>query len=60
MQQQQELCINCGSDELSWYTQYTVYQTVFAKEPQDAFETANELDQWLVVGGRLLIQDSEL
>ena len=58
MYQEQELCIDCGSDSLSWYTQYTVYQTVFAKDPQDAFETANQIDQWLIIGGRLLLHDA--
>jgi ribosomal protein L37E len=56
---EQELCTHCGSDDLKWMTQYTVYQVVYAETPDDAFDTAFDIGNWKATGGEILIKETE-
>ena len=57
MFKEHEQCIDCGSEVLEWLSQYTVYQVVYAKDREDAVHTAQDMGEWQVTGGKLMIEE---
>jgi hypothetical protein len=57
MFKEHEQCIDCGSEALEWLSQYTVYQVVYAKDHEDAVHTAQDMGEWQVTGGKLMIEE---
>lgn len=57
MFKEHEQCIDCSSEALEWFSQYTVYQVVYAKSREDAVDTAHDMDEWQVTGGKLMIEE---
>ena len=52
-------CPNCKSDAFTSYQSYTVYQTVNAKNPQDAIDTAFDIGEWKTMEGSIVIETKE-
>ena len=51
-----DACAHCKSEALTTYQRFTVYQTVDAKNPQDAIDTAFDLGVWETMEGSIVIE----
>ena len=52
-------CPQCKSDAFTSYERYTVYQTVNAKNAQDAIDTAFDMGEWETMQGSIVIESKE-
>jgi hypothetical protein len=52
-------CPHCKSDAFTSYQRYTVYQTINAKNPQDAIDTAFDMGEWQTMEGSIVIETKE-
>ena len=54
-----DACTLCKSEALTSYQRFTVYQTVNAKNPQDAIDTAFDIGVWETMEGSIVIETKE-
>jgi len=54
-----DVCTHCKSDAFTSYQRFTVYQTVNAKNLQDAIDTAFDIGEWETMEGSIVIETKE-